>query len=79
MFVSKRVKWSHEYVLAGQNKDRISYNQLSPIQLMAGFCRSIKEESDSNKKMLQIPLRPQQRPAMRSFYATWNRERIAVG
>ena len=47
MFVSKRVKWPHEYVLAGQTKDRISYNQLSPIQWMVGFCRSIKDESDS--------------------------------
>ena len=47
VFVSKRVKWPHEYVLAGQTKDRISYNQLSPIQWMVGFCRSIKEESDS--------------------------------
>ena len=47
VFISKRVKWPHEYVLAGQTKDRISYNQLSPIQWMVGFCRSIKEESDS--------------------------------
>ena len=31
VFISKSVKWPHEYVLAGQNKDRISYNQLSPI------------------------------------------------
>ena len=50
VFVSKRVKWPHEYVLAGQSKDRISYNQLSPIQWMVGFCRSIKEESDSKIK-----------------------------
>ena len=47
VFISKRVKWPHEYVLAGQTKDRISYNQLSPIQWMVGYCRSIKEESDS--------------------------------
>ena len=50
VFVSKRVKWPHEYVLACQNKDQISYNQLSPIQWMAGFCRSIKEEPDSKIK-----------------------------
>ena len=33
-------------MLAGQNKDRVSYSQLSPIQWMAGFCRTILEESD---------------------------------
>ena len=32
VFVSNRVKWPHEFVLSGQNKDRVSYNQLSPIQ-----------------------------------------------
>ena len=46
VFVPHRVKWPHEFVLAGQNKDRVTYNQLSPIQWMAGFCRTIREESD---------------------------------
>ena len=48
VFVPHRVKWPHEFVLAGasQNKNRITYNQLSPIQWMAGFCRTIWEESD---------------------------------
>ena len=32
VFVKNRVKWPHEFVLSGQNKDRLSYNQLSPIQ-----------------------------------------------
>ena len=50
MFLSKRVKWPHEFVLAGQNKDWISYNQLFPIQWMAVFYRSIKEESDRKIK-----------------------------
>ena len=50
VFVNKRVKWPHEFVLAGQNKDRISYNQLSPIQWMAGFCRTIREESCAHTK-----------------------------
>ena len=54
VFISKRVKWPHEYVLAGQNIDRISYNQLSPIQWMAGFCRSMEEESDSKIKELML-------------------------
>ena len=46
VFVPHRVKWPHEFILAGQNKDRVTYNQLSPIQWMAGFCRTIREKSD---------------------------------
>ena len=45
VFVKNRVKWPHEFVLSGQNKDRLSYNQLSPIQWVAGFCRTMREES----------------------------------
>ena len=33
-------------MLSGQNKDKVTYNQVSPIQWMAGFCRTIREESD---------------------------------
>ena len=50
VFVSERVKLHLEFVLAGQKKDRISYDQLSPIQWMAGFYRSIKEEADRKIK-----------------------------
>ena len=46
IFVSNRVKWPHEYVLSGQKKDRISYNQLSPVQWMSGFCRAMREEQN---------------------------------
>ena len=45
VFVQNRVKWPHEFVLSGQDKDRLSYNQLSPIHWVAGFCRAIQEES----------------------------------
>ena len=45
-FFPHRVKWPHELVLAGQTKDQVTYNQLSPIQWMVGFCRTIREESD---------------------------------
>ena len=47
VFVTQKVRWPHEFVLSGQNKDRITYNQLSPVLWMAGFCRSIREESDT--------------------------------
>ena len=50
MFVSNRVGWPHEFVLSDQNKDRVSYNQLSPIQWMAGFCRTIREETNVHTK-----------------------------
>ena len=46
VFVSKRVRWSHKFVLLGPNKDRMTYNRLSPIQWMASFCRTIKEASN---------------------------------
>ena len=46
VFVNQKVRWPHEFVLSGQNKDRVTYNQLSPIQWMGGFCRTIREESD---------------------------------
>ena len=46
VFVSNRVKWPHEFVLSCQNKDMVSYNQLSPIQWMGCFSRTIREESN---------------------------------
>ena len=44
IFVNHKVRWPHEFVLSGQNKDRVTYNQLSPVQWMAVLCRSIWEE-----------------------------------
>ena len=41
MYLLATVKWPHKFVLSGQNKDRVSYNQLSPIQWMVDFCGSI--------------------------------------
>ena len=32
LFVNHRIKWTHDYVLAGQNKDRVTCNQLTPLQ-----------------------------------------------
>ena len=44
IFVKHRVKWPHEYVLSGSNKERGSYDQLSVVQWVAGFCRTMKVE-----------------------------------
>ena len=38
VFVKHTVKWPHEFVLAGSQKERVSYDQLSMGQWMAGFC-----------------------------------------
>ena len=50
IFVKEKVKWPHEYVLAGSTKDRVSYNQLNITQFMVGFCRIMREESCQTTK-----------------------------
>ena len=45
IFVKEKIKWPHEYVLAGTTKDRVTYNQLNITKFMAGFCRIMREES----------------------------------
>ena len=46
VIVKNRVKWPHEYVLSGLNKERVSYDQLSVTQWVAGFARTMRDESD---------------------------------
>ena len=46
IFVKNRVKWPHEFVLSGPSKERVSYNNLTVLQWVAGFCRTVKEEKD---------------------------------
>ena len=45
MYVKEKVKWPHEYVLTGNTKDRVTYNQLNITQFMAGFCRIMRDKS----------------------------------
>ena len=47
VFVNNRVKWPHEFILSGTNKERISYDQLSPVQWMAGFFRTMRDQPDA--------------------------------
>ena len=49
IFIKHRVKWPHEHVLAGNIKERVSYDQLTMGQWMAGFCRTMREENNSKK------------------------------
>ena len=53
-FVNHCVKRPHKYVLSSQDKDRLTYNQLTPLQWMSGFCRGMEEES--NKKIEEYML-----------------------
>ena len=50
VYIKNKVKWPHEYVLAGVNKERISYDQLTMGQWMAGFCRTMRDESDPENR-----------------------------
>ena len=54
VIVKHRVKWPHEYVLTGINKERISYDQLNVTQWVAGFGRTIREESDAEMQKHMI-------------------------
>ena len=44
------MKWPHEFVLSGVNKERVTYDQLNVTQWVAGFGRTIREESDPELK-----------------------------
>ena len=41
----EKVIWPHEFVLAGNTKDRVTYNQLNITQWMAGFYRTLRDEN----------------------------------
>ena len=44
--VSNRVKWPHEFVLLGSNKERIQNDQLTTVQWVAGYCCILREGRD---------------------------------
>ena len=50
VLVKNHIKWPHEYVLAGSNKERVTYDELTMGQWVAGFCRTMRDESDKNCK-----------------------------
>ena len=54
VLVENRVKWPHEYVLSGLNKERVSYDQLSVTQWVAGFGRTMREESDPETRQYML-------------------------
>ena len=46
VLVPNKVKWPHEYVLSGSQKERVSYDQLSIVQWVTAFCRIMREEQN---------------------------------
>ena len=48
--VKQHIKWPHEYVLAGNTKDRIADNQLNITQWMAEFCIIMREKKCDESK-----------------------------
>ena len=46
VLVPNRVKWPYEYVLSGSQKERVSYDQLSVVQWVTGFCRIMRDEQN---------------------------------
>ena len=51
-FIKNRIKWPHEYVLAGSQKERVSYDQLTMGQWMASFWRTMRVETYLETEML---------------------------
>ena len=50
VYVENRVIWPQAYVLTSQNKQRVTYNQLTSIQWMAGFCWIMREDPVSENR-----------------------------
>ena len=48
--VPNRVKWPHEFVLSGSNKERIQNDHLTTVQWVAGYCPILREERDKKIK-----------------------------
>ena len=48
VLIPNRVQWPHEYVLSGSHKEHISDDHLSITQWLAGFCRIMREEQNSD-------------------------------
>ena len=46
VLINQRVKWPHEYVLSGLNKECVTYDQLNVTQWVAGFGRTMRDKVD---------------------------------
>ena len=50
VLIKNCVKWPHKYILAGNTKERVTYDQSTMGQWMGAFCRAMREETDQNSK-----------------------------
>ena len=46
VYVKRQVKWPQNYVLAGNSKARITYDQLNPFTFVVGFVSQIRDEKN---------------------------------
>ena len=46
VFVKNRVKWPHDYVLCGSTKEMVTYDQLTTVQWVSGFCCTMQDEKN---------------------------------
>ena len=52
--VKRKVSWPHEPILGGVSRQRVSYDQLSLIQLVHGFCKNILEQKSSERRDIMV-------------------------
>ena len=90
VFMKNKVKWPHEYILAGSQKERVSYDQLTMGQWMAGFCRTMREENCIQNKNAKLDYLISllgdsndfcgllQKPAMQCSYVAWSKEKLKI-
>ena len=50
VLVQIKVAWLHEAILGGASNSRLSYDQLTMVQWVMGFCRNIMDEKDAKNK-----------------------------
>ena len=91
VIVPNKIKWPHEYVLSGSAKERVQYDHLSITQLVAGFCRIMREELNLETRqnmldymialmLLMLTIFPtmRQKPAMPSYFVGWSKGKLKI-
>ena len=55
VIVQKKVSWLHEHILGGQNRQRLTYDQITMPQFVQGFVKNILDEKSQENRdhMLQ--------------------------
>ena len=86
VLVKNRVKWPHEYILSGLNKERVTYDQLNVTQWVVGCGRTMRDELDPvlRKHMLEYLIYimddanfcgPLPKPATQFYCVIWSKEK----